>query len=211
MLEPMKNVIKTNKKEEERMKKNAKMMVIGLVLAMVFCYGGSVWAESDTGTTSATVHLNFRVTVAEYLEFRIGSPAGTIDEIAFSPTLADIQTSTEIGGTGGDLTGGRVTVSLLSNTSNAVTISALDLSGGGLTDGTNEISYASILTADDNGGTGSGGITPPALVDGTQTSSALPLGPNNITTSWTYTYQHSGLDPLPGTYTGQMTYTASAP
>lgn len=194
------------------MKLNAKMMAIGLVLVMVVCYAGSSFAESDVGTTTASVRLNFRVTISEYLEFRVGSDLGTIDEIAFAPNLADIQGGNTVTGTGGDLTGGRVTVRLLSNTSNPVTISALDLSGGGLTDGTNVISYENIVTADDNGGTGSGGITPPVLADGVTTTSALPPGPNNITTQWTYTYEHtSATEPLPGTYTGQVRYTASAP
>ena len=191
------------------MKTDAKMMAIGLVLTMVFCYAGPVLAETGTGTTSASARLNFRVTIAEYIEFQIGSAgAGNIDEIQFSPSLADIQGSTEIGGSGGDQTGGAVSVRLLSNTSNAVTITAYNPSGTGLWNGGSEyINYANIITTDTGGG-----LTPPILSNAGGNTTALGIGPNDINTIWTYTYQHTtGLDPLPGTYTGQVTYTASAP
>jgi hypothetical protein len=204
----MNSVIIKDTKKEKIMKKNAKMMVMGLVLVMVFCYASPVLAEEGIGTTSANARLNFRVTVAEFIEFRIGSAgAGNIDEIQFSPSMADIQTPTEIGGAGGDLTGGEVTVRLLSNTSNAVTITAYNPSGTGLFDGGSEyINYASILTTESGSG-----LTPPILSDAGGNTTVLPAGPNTINTVWSYTYQHVGADPLPGTYTGQATYTASAP
>ena len=191
------------------MKKNAKMMVMGLVLVMVFCYASTGLAEEGVGTTSASARLNFRVTVAEFIEFRIGSAgSGNIDEIQFSPSMADIQTPTEIGGAGGDQTGGAVTVRLLSNTSDAVTITAYNPSGTGLRDAATNtfINYASILTTESGSG-----LTPPILSDAGGNTTVLSAGPNTINTVWSYTYQHVGADPLPGTYTGQATYTASAP
>ena len=195
--------------KEEIMKTNAKMMVIGLVLAMVFCYAGTVWAESNTGTTSANARLNFRVTIAEYIEFRVGSPGAAVDEIQFSPSLADIQAPNVVSGSGGDLTGGEVTVRLLSNTSNAVTVTAYNPSTTGLWDGGTEyINYANIITTE----SGAGGLTPPILTNAGGNSTTLAAGPNDINTAWTYTYEHTtGPEPLPGTYTGQVTYTASAP
>jgi len=190
------------------MKTNAKMMVIGLVLAMVFCYAGTALAETDIGTTTASARLNFRVTISDYIEFRIGTAGTTIDQIEFAPSLDDNQNNTEIAGTGGDQLNGSVTVRLLSNTGQPVTITAINPTSTGLSDGgTGLISYATILTTE----TGGGGLAPPMLTDAGGTTTALPTGVNDINTEWTYTYQNNGATPLPGTYTGQVTYTASAP
>ncbi|MBW2178544.1 MAG: hypothetical protein JRH03_16680 [Deltaproteobacteria bacterium] len=60
------------------MKTNAKMMVIGLVLVMVFCYSGSTLADEGIGTDTAAAHLNFEVTIADYILFQVGS-SGSID------------------------------------------------------------------------------------------------------------------------------------
>ncbi|MBW2613304.1 MAG: hypothetical protein JRD49_10725 [Deltaproteobacteria bacterium] len=193
------------------MKTNAKMMVIGLVLVMVFCYSGSTLADEGIGTDTAAAHLNFEVTIADYILFQVGS-SGSIDTIIFQPDTSDIITPTTINGTGGDLTGGRVTVRLLSNSSSVAITETNDGGGSGLVGSVSgNISYASILTADDNGGTGGTGITPPQLTDAGGNVTPTMSGAQNINTSWTYTYRHNGDQPTAGSYTGQVTYTAAIP
>lgn len=192
------------------MKTNAKMMAIGLVLAMVFCYAGSVLAETSVGNTSAAVDLNFQVTIANYIEFRVGTAGTTTDTINFSPTAAELAGSTAITGTGGNAGGSAVNVSLLSNTTQ-VTITASNDTPNGLVNGGDFIDWQSITTSDTGGN-----LAPPPLNNGGGTTSPdTPLfGPQNISTTWEYQYTRRVGDPIPsvpGNYLGTVTYTASAP
>ena len=73
------------------MKKNAKMMVMGLVLAMVFCYAIPSLAETTIGTDTAAARLIFQVNIMNYIEFRVGNlAANDVNTISFSPTMPDL-------------------------------------------------------------------------------------------------------------------------
>jgi len=192
------------------MKKNAKMMVMGLVLVMVFCYAGPVLAETSVGGNTASVDLNFQVTIQNYIEFRVGTAGMTTDTINFSPSPAELANSTAITGTGGDVGGSQVTVRLLSNTAQ-VTITANNDTPNGLVNGGDFINWESITTTDIGGL-----LVPPLLTNaGGETSPGSPLiGAQNITTTWQYEYTRRAADPIPtvpGNYVGIVTYIASNP
>ena len=122
-----------------------------------------------------------------------------------------------IAGTGGNVGGGVVTVSLVSN-AGAVDIAEANNSGGnGLGDGAgNFISYAQINTT-----TNDGNLPAPLLSDGGTNSVSIPVTAGNITNrqaQWTYTYDNPATPPEAGTYGtggaatgGQVTYTAAIP
>ncbi|MEN8243591.1 MAG: hypothetical protein ABFS43_01670 [Thermodesulfobacteriota bacterium] len=196
------------------MKTNAKMMVIGLVLAIVFCYAGPGLAETSIGTgaaASAAVNLNFQVSIQNYIEFRVGTD-GSLDTINFSPGIDDLNNSSVVAGENGDLGSGRVSVRLLSNTPSII-ITATNNTPSGLVNNGDFIDWESITTTEVTGGQGS--IAPPLLTNAGSTTSTTPLnGAQNILTSWAYTYTRRAGDPIPtedGAYTGQVTYTASTP
>lgn len=193
------------------MKKNAKMMVMGLVLAMVFCYAGSSLAGTTVGENTASVTLDFRVNIQNYIEFRVGDLT-TTSTISFQPSPVELSDSTTITGVGGDVAAGadsQVNVSLLSNTP-SITITA-NTSGSGLVNGADSINWESITTAEIGGSV----IAPPLLTNsGNETSSTVLTGAQNLNTIWEYSYTRLAGDPIPtvpGAYTGTVTYIASTP
>lgn len=191
------------------MKTNAKMMAIGLVLTMVFCYAGTSLAETSIHSDTASVELNFQVTIANYIEFRVGTAGVTTDTINFSPTAAELGANTPITGTGGDAGGSQVNVSLLSNTPQ-ITITADNDTPTGLENGIDRIDWLSITTTDIGGN-----LAPPLLNNaGGEVSPDTPLaGPQTLSTTWEYQYTRRVGDPIPsipGTYNGTVTYTATS-
>ena len=187
---------------------------------MAACLPAAAMAEatfdnSGTRPLSTAARLNFQIKIPGILRFRVGGTGSTIDTIEFSPTVANLGDDTDIDGTGGDLTGGAVTVELFSN-AGQVTITPLNNSGNaGLSniDG-DVISYDEILTATSNPD-----LPAPDLSDtgGTATTPSL-TGSSRVTNQsgiWTYTYDNTAEYPE-GTYGGaarggQVTYTASVP
>lgn len=193
------------------MKKDAKMMVMGLVLAMVFCYAGSSLAGTTVGEDTASVTLDFQVNIQNYIEFRVGHLT-TTSNISFQPLPIELSASTPITGVGGDVAAGtdsQVTVSLLSNTP-SITITA-NTSGSGLVNGADSINWESITTAEIGGNV----IAPPLLTNaGGEISSTILTGAQNINTIWEYSYTRLSSDSIPtvpGAYTGTVTYVASTP
>lgn len=189
-------------------------MVIGLVLAIVFCYAGPVLADSAvaTGTSaSAAVNLNFQVSIQNYIEFQVGT-LGSPDTIYFSPDLDDLNTSSVVTSVDGNLGGGGVSVKLRSNTPSII-ITATKNNISGLENSSDFIAWESISTTETTLGDGS--IIPPTLTSAVSDTSPTALtGAQDINTSWYYTYTRRDGDPIPtkdGAYTGQVTYTASTP
>jgi len=211
------------------MKTKARIILLGLVMAVVFCYVTSVRADSDfatgaaagSGGTGAAVNLDFQITIPSFLYFRVGS-IGSIDQIQFAPTPTDVFTPGNItAGTGGDLGSGTVTVSLISNAGaigNGVDITETNnSSGNGLAndDGTlTYINYAQINTATNNGN-----LPAPLLSNGGSNSVNIANTSGVITNEqaqWTYTYTNPVTTPAAGTYGGngfggRVTYTAAVP
>ena len=144
----------------------------------------------------------------------MGSAGCKIDLINFSPLAADVGNGNDVNGTGGDLTGGVVTVDLFSN-GGQVTITPTNSSGGaGLSDGgTNNIPYTEILTSSNLAALGAPSLT---NAGGTPTSPTETAGVTDLSAQWTYTYDNTAVYPA-GTYGGvntqggRVTYTATAP
>lgn len=203
-------------KEGGKIVKNIKAVkVLGLVMAIVFCYAGIVGAQSSSATgpaaasggAGASVDLDFQILIPSFIYFRVGSTGGTVDLVDFQPTADDVLT----GATTNATSGGTVDVVLISN-AGAVTIEeANDGGGNGLSDGgTNYISWGQIVTTE----TLSGGLTPPQLSNAGGNTSNVTTTSGNITVrsaQWTYEYNNPATPPQPGTYTGTATYTASIP
>ncbi len=169
--------------------------------------------DTGAGALSAAVDLDFRVVIPRFLSFQVGATGATIDLIDFSPTAAQVGDGNPVAGTGGDLTGGKVTVIVKSNAGQVTIRETNDSTGAGLSNGTTNISYSEILTA-----TNDGNLPFPILSDaGGNTSSPVLQGASNVTNrsaEWTYTYANTTI-PEPGTYGatggggGRVTYTAS--
>jgi hypothetical protein len=192
------------------MKTKARIILLGLVIAIAFCYVTSVRAESNfaigAGAT-ADASLNFEIVIPPFVYFRVGN-AGSINTINFSPTATDIATpGAHTAATGGDALGGAaVNVVLISNGGD-VTITPTNLNGG-LTSGGNTISYTQINTSD------GGIIATPNLTNAGGTAEIITSGAfgiTNLTDVWTYEYINPATPPAAGTYTDQVTYTASIP
>lgn len=202
------------------MKTIYKLMLTTLLLA-TGCLPGTLMAESasDSGATplSAAANLDFQINIPGILRFRVGTDGATIDLVQFSPTAANLGDDTDIAGTGGDLTGGEVTVDLFSN-AGQITITPTNNSGGaGLDNGLGDnISYDEILTSSSDAAV----LPVPVLSDAGGTTSQPPptsgLRVTNLTESWTYTYDNTAVYPE-GTYGGvntqggRVTYTAATP
>jgi hypothetical protein len=182
---------------------------------------GTLMAEatSDSGATplSAAARLDFQINIPGILRFRVGSDAGSIDLVQFSPTAANLGDDTDIAGTGGDLTGGEVTVDLFSNAGQIIITPTNNSGGAGLDNGLGDnISYDEILTTSSNAAV----LPVPVLSDAGGTTSEPPptsgLRVTNLTESWTYTYDNTAVYPE-GTYGGvntqggRVTYTAATP
>jgi hypothetical protein len=193
-----------------------KKHLLTTAILMAVCAPTAVMAESasdDTSPYSAAVNLDFQIDIPSVLNFRVGS-AGGVDLINFSPAAAVVGDDSDVAGTGGDLTGGVVTVDLFSN-GGQVTITPTNSSlGAGLSDGgTENIPYTEILTASNLAA-----LPAPVLSNagGTATSPTETAGVTDLSAQWTYTYDNTAVYPA-GTYGGintrggRVTYTATAP
>ena len=191
------------------MKRYLKVILGVLLVVMIATVQPALADQSVSAGNSTAVDLNFEIIIPTFVYFRVGTAlTGSVDLISFSPTANDVATGTTIGGAGGDLGGGAVTVTLITNRNTATIDETNDGLGNGLDDGgTNYISYAQINTAD------TGSIPAPVLSDaGGGTSVVTPGGPViNVSDVWTYTYVNPATPPVPGTYTGTVTYTVTVP
>ena len=178
---------------------------------------GTLMAESDTGdgSTPVAANLNFEIEIPGILNFQVGTAGGAIDKITFAPLAANLGDNSNVAGTGGNLTGGVVTVELLSNAGQVVITPTYLNPGAGLTStsATDTIPYDEILTSSNlpelaapvlsNVG---GGATMPTETDGV----------TDLKAQWTYTYDNTAVYEA-GTYGGvdiqgsRVTYTASIP
>lgn len=200
--------------------KSFKNQIVTVALVAASYAPLTVMAEATAvnGATplSAAARLDFQINIPGILRFRVGSDAGTIDLVQFSPTAANLGNGTDIAGTGGDQTGGEVTVDVFSN-AGQITITPTNNSGGaGLDNGLGDtISYDEILTSSSDAAV----LPVPVLSDaGGSTSEPPPTSGSrvtNLTESWTYTYDNTAVYPE-GTYGGstqggRVTYTAATP
>ncbi len=159
-----------------------------------------------TSTLTATARVDFRIEIPRLLFLQVGTGTRlvtdtTVDLISFNPAVGVIGNGTAVGGTGGDLPGGAVTVRVIGN------IGEVRLTAAGTTaltnGGGNTIPWTEISTAV------TGGVAHPTIGSGTVT-----LSPSanvvNASGTWTYSYLNTAV-PAAGQYNGTVTYTATSP
>jgi hypothetical protein len=187
-----------------------KLRVAGLVAAVGMApMAALAESSSDTGARglSATARLNLSVRIPAFLYFQVGTAGATIDQITFSPTDGEVGSGTPIAGLGGDAAGGSGANVVLRSNGGPITITATNDGGsGGLGTG-GGISLTEITTTSDDAD-----FPAPALTDGGRDTSSPAVTTGNVTDRaavWTYSYQNT-TTPASGTYSAQITYTASS-
>ena len=81
------------------MKTKARIILLGLVMAIAFCYVTSVRAESNSaigaaaasGGAGAAVNLDFQIVIPAFIYFQVGSSGAVVDQIQFAPTAAELE------------------------------------------------------------------------------------------------------------------------
>ena len=185
------------------------------VLATVGLGSGSAMADSQLtvgAPWSAAAALDFRVVIPSVLYFRVGNAAaGSVNELTFTTTTANVGTAVAINPTGGDAgAGAGVNVEIRANRGQ-VTITATNNVPSGLTTGVVADGYIDLTTISTN--SNNVDLPAPALTNAGGTTSAPTLTTNKTTQRtaiWTYQYSNVSL-PSAGDYTGRVTYTATTP
>ena len=162
--------------------------------------------SSGGANITASARVDFSVTIPKFVFLQVGTGTmmadnGTIDVITVSVPAASIGNSTPIAATGGNLTGGSVTVVVRGNNGDMTLAST---SPAALSNGSGDnIAWTQIATAT------AGGTAHPTI-----NGAALPYTATgkvvNASGTWTYSYLNQFTQP-PGVYTGQVTYTATTP
>lgn len=168
-------------------------------------------AESNSATGAANLstnaRLNLRVSIPRFLHFRVGTVGGTIDQILFAPTDAEVGDSNPIAGTGGDAgTGSGANVSVRSNGGQITITETNDGGTGGLGTGAGNISLAEIGVISNNTD-----LDTPVLSDAGGNTSTPTLNGGSVTNRaaiWTYSYLNT-TTPDGGDYDAEITYTAA--
>jgi hypothetical protein len=190
-------------------------------LAAVTLGSAPAMADSITDTAapwSAAVNHDFRIVIPGFLYFRVGTDvAGTINQITFTATVANVGNATPIAGTGGEAAASAANVAVRGNTGQ-VTITETNNSGGlGLGTGTvadGFIGYDKIATNSSDAN-----LPAPALSNAAGNTSLPVLNSvktTNRTAVWTYAYANDTV-PTAGNYGagggtgGRVTYTATTP
>lgn len=178
------------------------------VLAVPLAAQAESNVTTGAGTISATARVNFSITIPRFIWLQVGTGTllaanATIDTISFTPAVAVVGNGTAVPATAGsgNLGNGGVTVRIIGNAGN-VTLGAVSAPAL-LTSGTNTIPWTQISTAI------TGGATHPTI-NGANASFTATANVVNINGTWIYSYLNT-VTPASGTYTSQVTYTATTP
>lgn len=177
-----------------------------LALAMATPMLASAESQLTVGTGGATARLNFQVVIPRVLFLAVGTGNATLANNATVDTLTYNYTATPADiGSGTDSAAQNVNVRVLGN--NGQIIIAAAGSGTGLVNAATPadiIPWTEILatsSATEFAAPAVGASANPTLSGGKVT---------NRTATWSFAYSNSAV-PAPGTYTGQVTYTATMP
>jgi hypothetical protein len=186
---------------------------IALVLAVPMF--ASAESQLTVGTGTAAAKLDFRVVIPRVLFLGVGTGAAalsttnTVDSLTF-----DYTTNPAAVGTGavaasitnsGGFTGNAIPVRVFGN-NGQVTLAATT-SGANLTSGSDNIPFTQIT------GSSSDATLPHPALGGASSNVTLNAGSTKVTSrtaNWTFAYANTVNAPA-GTYSGQVTYTASMP
>lgn len=188
--------------------KKAFVLKSALALAMATPLIASAESQLVTGTgitAGASARLDFRIIIPGFIALRVGPGAvltnnNTIGAVEF--TVSETQVTAD--GTINPSSGAPVDVALLSNVGNV----AFEASGADLTAGTDTISLSRISATVASGNLAHPTFNGPPLIVAPASGRIV-----NRSGTWNFTYNHQGAtDPVPaGTYSTQVTYTASLP
>ncbi|GGA70338.1 hypothetical protein GCM10011521_05590 [Arenimonas soli] len=163
--------------------------------------------DIGNGALTANADLDFEIVIPRFLYLQVGSAGTTVDTVTFDlsgvASIADVDSQIGNGtAVDGDITVG---VRLVSNAGD-VDLEAVG-SGTGLTNGTETIPWSQITgTAATGGATG---LDVPVVGAAAVTIPATN-GVVNRSDTWSFDYENDLLV-SGGTYTGTVTYTATAP
>jgi hypothetical protein len=186
------------------MMKFAKQLVILATLAAAFSAQGESVLATGAGALNTTARLNFSVVVPKILYLQVGTgtlaaPSATIDTVTFNLTAAQVGSAAAVAGTSAP--SATINARVLAN-NGTVTFTAAG-SGAGLTGpgGSATIPWAQIVP------TAVGALIHPPIT-GVAQSVAPTSGVVNQTAVYSFNYSNTNAQ-MAGTYTGQVTYTAS--
>ena len=179
-----------------------RILVAAAVVVLTMMWAINVaHTESASGPSPKSVHLNFQVTIPSIVQLQIGDPGGSIQEVAFVvDDFPDVDATYP-----GSLSPVAKVRTILKTTQGwALTAnSSVKMTAPG---SSTDMPFTTISYA------GAGGFAAATgSFDGTPSQSILTgTGRVDLTGSFSFTY-HNSTDYDPGIYTGQVTYTLSAP
>jgi hypothetical protein len=183
------------------MRRMRETLILGLCLALLFCYAGSAMAESSQSTGAPTsARLDFRVTIPTILYLQVGTVGATVDRVSF--TVADLPGTGAVAGTSNGANPVPVRVAALVGAASTVTLRAD--SSTALTDGSNTIPFDQVSW------TASGSFTGNTFNGTANQQLDQFTGAGNRTGNYTFSYANANYYPA-GTYNGTVTYTLSSP
>jgi len=208
-----------------------------LVAALAALLPLAAQAESNfvtgSGSLTANAKLDFIITIPKVLFLQVGTGTsyvnnGTVDNITFAVPAGNVGNGTAVAGTGGDLTGGAVTVRVLGNSGNVTLGNSVTgpLSTG--VAGNPTVPWSDITVATGTLASTTSGFTNAAIAHppfNTAAAGGASATPTTLTASgglvrregsWTFAYANTATLPA-GTYgstagnNGIVTYTATVP
>lgn len=190
------------------MKKSSFVLKALLATSLAVPMLASAESQLTVGAGTAAARLNFQVVIPRILFLAVGTgnalplaTDGTIDTVVFD--YSTNPTAVGSGAPAAAISGNAVPVRVLGN-NGQVEISAAG-SGTGLTNVAGDIIPWTEITA------ASSEATFPVPAVGSTANPTLNAGRlTNRTATWTYSFANSAIA-APGSYTGQVTYTASMP
>jgi hypothetical protein len=189
------------------MKKSSFVLKAVVAASLAVPFLASAESQLTVGTGSASARLNFEVVIPRILFLAVGTGNATLGtNPAIDTVVFDYTTNPTAVGTGAaaaSVTGNAVPVRVLGN-NGQVEITAAG-SGTGLSNGAGDVIPWTQISAS------SSATTFPVPAVGATASPTLNAGRlTDRTATWTYSFANSEIV-APGTYTGQVTYTASMP
>lgn len=204
-----------------------------LLWAGLVAIGATAQAESrfvtGSGALSASASLDFIVTIPRVLFLRVGTGTdyagnGAIDLISFAVPAAAVGNGTAVAGTGGDLSGGAVTVRVLGNggdiSLNSATSGPLTTGTAGQTIGWNRILVTPAALPTTTAGFANMAIAHPTFnATGGAGAPVTLMATNRLVRQeglWTYSYANADVVAA-GTYggagvnNGRASYTVTMP
>ena len=185
------------------MRRTRETLLLGLCLALLFCYAGSAKAEStSSGGTPTTARLDFRITIPTILYLQVGTAGTTRDLVTFAVT--DVPGSGAVAGTSSGTNPVPVRVAALVGAAATVTLRAD--SSSPLTNGSTTIPFTEISW------TAAGNFSSGAFSGAAAQQLDQFTGPGNRTGSYAFSYANNNYYPATvAPYNGTVTYTLSSP